>query len=89
MTGLEDSRVQADTYIKERVIGYLPFNKANLTLNVVNYNKDGISVTGVAADEDFVFQYALKLRNSGGISVTHLSTIALAEGGYAFSLVIK
>jgi type IV pilus assembly protein PilM len=88
---LETSRTNADTYIKDRVIGFLPFNKEILSLVSVNYTPDVITVSGTAVDEDDIFQYASKIRSSGGISSTIISSISWDEGAkkYTFNLLIK
>lgn len=89
ISGLEQSRTNADTYIKERIIGFLPFDKKRLSVISVNYNPAAITVSGIANDEHEIFQYASKLRSSGGISMTLISSIAYDGNIYAFSLLIK
>jgi Tfp pilus assembly protein PilN len=78
LLSLEGGRIKVDSDLKDRVVGLLPYNKEHLSLTSVNHNGSIIAITGAAADEDYIFQYARKLRESGGITTTVIQSIQAA-----------
>jgi hypothetical protein len=60
----------------------------------VQHDGSAIIVTGTAADEDHVFTYARKLRESGGVTSVLITSIAATEDDsgqtrYEFSLAVR
>ena len=98
MTGLQMNRAKINDDLKRRITATLPSNKENLTLTSVNHDGETISVTGVAASEEYIFQYTRKLRESGiGVIVSSIQAtgaVPISETDtvtpkYEFSLIVK
>jgi hypothetical protein len=68
-------------------VASLSSNKHNLSLISVGHDGSAMTVTGMAASEDYIFQYARKIRESGiGVLVAQIQA---AGEGYVFSFTIK
>ncbi len=67
------STVDADM---DKIVRLLP---SEVNLLTVNHARGVITITGVAPDEDYIFEYARALRESGGVSALVISSIALEE----------
>jgi Tfp pilus assembly protein PilN len=67
------STVDADM---DKIVKLLP---SEVNLLTVNHARGVITITGVAPDEDYIFEYARALRESGGVSALVISSIALEE----------
>jgi type IV pilus assembly protein PilM len=91
MSSLETNRTKLYSDMNERVIGKLPFNKHNLTLLNVTVDTGTFSINGIAQNEDYIFDYTRKLRESGGISEVLITSIQYNKdaNNYTFDLVIK
>jgi type IV pilus assembly protein PilM len=95
MSDLNAGRTKVNEDLKVKVVGLLPANKINLGLTSVNHDGSAVTVTGTAADEDFVFTYARQLRESGGVSnvlVTSIQAVpdeATNTNRYEFNIVVR
>ncbi len=87
MAGLLANRTKVDSDLKDRAVGLLPANRANLSLAEVSHDGAVISIAGTAAQEDYIFQYSRKIRETGiGVLV---SSIQFDGSAYTFNLVVK
>jgi type IV pilus assembly protein PilM len=93
--GLTNGRSKVDADMS-KIVSLLP---SNVDLLTVNHTGGGITITGLAPDEDYIFEYTRALRESGGISSLIISSItreeiAPEEGEevvvqYTFALLLK
>jgi type IV pilus assembly protein PilM len=91
--GLTTGRNKVDADMS-KIVELLP---SNVDLLTVNHTGGGITITGLAPDEDYIFEYTRALRESGGISSLIITSIGLDEGKlqetgeyeYTFALLLK
>jgi type IV pilus assembly protein PilM len=94
--GLDISRDKVDNDMS-KIVSLLPSPPQQVDLLTVNHTGGDITISGRAADEDYIFQYARALRASGGVSELIITSIAMQEeevGGelvvqYYFELLLK
>jgi len=67
------NKVDADL---DKIVALLP---SEVDLTAVNHTAEGITITGLAPDEDYIFKYTRALRESGGMSSLIISSITLEE----------
>ena len=92
-TSLGKAREQVDGDLSE-IVSLLP---RDVDLRVVNHEGESVTVTGIAPDEDDIFQYARDLRNSGRFPIVIISSIAVEEveeeeeevEGFTFNFLLK
>jgi type IV pilus assembly protein PilM len=73
--GLTTSRHKVDADL-DKIVRLLP---SNVDLLTVNHTAEGITITGLAPDEDYIFEYTRALRGSGRISSLIITSITLEE----------
>jgi type IV pilus assembly protein PilM len=61
------------------IVSLLPSPPQQVDLLEVNHTGDDITISGTAADEDYIFEYTRALRASGGISSLIITSIELKE----------
>jgi type IV pilus assembly protein PilM len=59
-----------------------------VSLNTVSMGAEGVTLSGIAADEFSMFDYAWSLRDGGYYSSVILTNISVGDGGIAFSMVL-
>ena len=73
--GLTTGRYKVDADL-DKIVRLLP---SNVDLLTVNHTAEGITITGLAPDEDYIFEYTRALRGSGRISSLIITSITLEE----------
>jgi type IV pilus assembly protein PilM len=94
--GLTTGRNKVDADMS-KIVSLLPPPPQQVDLLTVNHTGGDITITGLALDEDYIFEYTRALRESGGISSLIITSIALDEGKlqetgeyeYTFALLLK
>jgi type IV pilus assembly protein PilM len=92
--GLTTGRHKVDADL-DKIVRLLPSSNV-VDLLTVNHTAEGITITGLAPDEDYIFEYTRALRGSGGISSLIITSITLEEKEeegavvqYNFELLLK
>ena len=93
-TSLGKAREQVDGDLSD-IVSLLPGSK-DFRLTVVNHGGESVTVSGIAPDEDDIFQYARDLRNSGRFPIVIISSISIEEEeeeeeikGFTFNFLLK
>jgi type IV pilus assembly protein PilM len=73
--GLTNGRSKVDADMS-KIVSLLP---SNVDLRTVNHTGADITITGLAPDEDYIFEYTRALRESGGVSALIITSIKLEE----------
>ncbi len=60
--------------------------ESGIYLESVNYEADGVRISGIAETADEVLQYGWLLRDSGGFSTVRIPTVTDSEDGVTFSM---
>jgi type IV pilus assembly protein PilM len=75
--GLTTGRHKVDADL-DKIVRLLPSSNV-VDLLAVNHTAEGITITGLAPDEAYIFEYTRALRGSGGISSLIITSITLEE----------
>jgi type IV pilus assembly protein PilM len=75
--GLTTGRHKVDADL-DKIVRLLPSSNV-VDLLTVNHTTEGITITGLAPDEAYIFEYTRALRGSGGISSLIITSITLEE----------